>query len=144
MVKRLEMNKQAKIESNKILLARLESLHEKVYELAPLTAKCSTELLDLRKKENSFDRHLELFQSMSIAVSKAGSPLRIYAPEFNSDFEDISTSILNLFNFGMKYLQASEINTSLVLINQKKTETAISTLLIKIERKIQSEVLKTR
>lgn len=136
---------QSRREDRKQLLLKFEALYQDIYELPTLLTNYGMSITDFEafKSESGAEKFVEItrFTNTSVlnSITKIGSLIKLYAPEFMDDHAKILQAIMNVNAKSSDYIRNPNLQAFLEV--QRHAQQACSDLQNKMEEKIKKEFI---
>lgn len=140
-VKYFELKHQRKQENRKILLTKLEELHQSISNFVSILPEYGYEVLLSNESEQPMSpaKYTEIVAKIYKPLSQPNTLLHIYAPELAGKWKELSDSLQQLHQFGSLYVQNEidkDTNDQMLVLNQSVIDRC-NDLLSLIEKKSQ-------
>lgn len=141
-VKYFELKHQRKQENRKILLTKLEELHQSISNFVSILPEYGYEVLlsNEHAQPMSPAKYTEIVAKIYKPLSQPNTLLHIYAPELTGKWKELSDSIQQLHQCGFSYVQNQindDTNSQILVFNQSVVDKC-NELLSLIEKKSQT------
>lgn len=141
--KLFELRHQSRQDDKKLLLSKLEELHERILDFTLHCTGYSFGVLQLTDSEISLEKYLLVANNLLLPMPKITSMVRLYAPEHLGNWKNISNSVKNLHEYGANYYSSEDKNPEKFQAYMQPILDECEILLTKIEKKTQITITKT-